>query len=120
MMIRALLASSLVGLFVLAASTTASATDAQDQIACRAHSNASGTLELKLHWDGSSAKGTLEQTAPSGNVTTTPVKAERSDGMIIADNVFSTDLVSHAAVVKTSNGKRYMHTEETSSWLACE
>lgn len=117
-MIRALVASSLVGLFVLAASTTASA-DGDASVACRTHSN-NGTMELSLKWDGSNAKGTLQQTAPSGNVTTTQVKAERADGLIVADDVFasSSDLVSHAAVVKTANGKKYMRTD--SAWLACE
>lgn len=118
-MIRALVASSLVGLFVLAASTSASATDSE--VACRTHSNSTGTMELSLHWDGvngATAKGTLQQTAPSGNVTTTQVKAERESGMIIADDVYSSDLVTHAAVVKVANGKKYMRTDST--WLACE
>jgi hypothetical protein len=115
-MIRALVASSLVGLFVLAASTSASA-DGEANVACRTHSN-NGTMELALKWDGSNAKGTLLQTAPSGNVTTTQVKAERADGLIVADDVFSSDLATHAAVIKVASGKKYMRTD--SSWLACE
>lgn len=115
--VRALLVSGLAGLFVFAAAATASATD--EGVACRTKSLQQGTMELALHWDGTSAKGTLQHTAPSGNVTTQNVRAERHEGMIIADDVFQTDLVSHAAVISVKNGKRYMRTEGA-TWLACE
>ena len=107
---------SLAGLFVLAAASTAAA-DSNDGVACRTKAS-DGTTQLVLRWEGSSAKGTLEHVGLSGNVTTTNVRAERHDGMIIADDVFQQDLVSHAAVISVKNGKKYMRTE--SVWLACE
>lgn len=107
---------SLAGLFVIAAASTAAA-DSNDGIACRTTA-ADGTNQLVLHWEGTSAKGTLEHTGLSGNVTTVKVKAERLNGMIIADDVFQQDLVSHAAVVAVKNGKKYMRTEN--AWLACQ
>lgn len=118
--IRALVVSSLAGLFVLVATSAASATATGDEVACRTRSIHQGTTELVLRWEGTTAKGMLQRTAPSGNVTTTNVRAERHDGMIIADDVFETDLVSHAAVVRVDHGKRYMRTDASSPWLACE
>lgn len=117
--IRALVVSSLFGLFVVASSTSASATDASD-VTCRTHSLDQGTTELVLHWDGATAKGTLQRTAPSGNVTTLRLRAERHDDSIIADEINEKDLVSHAAVIRVQNGKRYMRTEASSAWLACQ
>lgn len=116
--IRAFIVSGLAGLFVVAAASTASATDAKDGVVCRTKS-LEGTKELVLHWEGSTAKGTLQHIAPSGNVTVQNVRAERHNGMIIADDVFQTDLVSHAAVISVKDGKRYMRTEGA-TWLACE
>jgi hypothetical protein len=107
---------ALAGLFVVAAASTAAA-DSNDGVVCRTK-NAEGTNQLVLHWDGNSAKGTLEHKGQSGNVTTTKVRAERHEGLIIADDVFQQDLVSHAAVISVKNGKKYMRTE--SVWLACE
>ena len=48
---------SLAGLFVLAAASTAAA-DSNDGIACRTK-NGDGMNELVLHWEGTTAKGTL-------------------------------------------------------------
>ena len=107
---------SLAGLLVLAAASTAAA-DSNDGIACRTK-NGDGMNELALHWEGTSAKGTLSHTGQSGNVTTTSVRAERQNGMIIADDVFQQDLVSHAAVIAVKNGKKYMRTDN--AWLACQ
>lgn len=114
------LALAALGLFLLAipAAASASGPSTSDGVACRTHSTADGMTELSLKWEGDSAKGTLSHTGASGNVTTVTVHAERHDGMIIADDVFQTDLVSHAAVIRVQNGKKYMRTEST--WLACE
>ena len=117
--IRALVISSLVVGFVVAAATTASATNASD-VVCRTQSADVGTTELVLHWDGSSAKGTLQRTALSGNITTLRLRAERHENSIIADEINEKDLVTHAAVVRVQNGKRYMRTEASSAWLACQ
>ena len=106
----------LAGLFVLAAARAAAA-DSNDGVACRTK-NAEGENRLVLQWDGATAKGTLQHVGLSGNVTTTNVRAERHDGMIIADDVFQQDLVSHAAVISVKNGKKYMRTDKV--WLACE
>lgn len=90
------------------------------QLVCRTKS-ATGTSELHLEWQGSSAKGTLHQMAPSGNVTDTSVRAERLNGMIVADDVHETDLVMHAAIVTERSGKKYMRLgDEKQTWLACE
>lgn len=117
-MIRSLLVSGFAGLLVLAAASTASADGASASVVCRTKSTQQGTMELTLKWDGSSAEGTLANTAPSGNVTTQKVRAERQNNTIIADDVFEKDLVSHAAVVSVKDGKRYMRTANV--WLACE
>ena len=117
--IRALVVSSLVGLFAIASATTASATDGSD-VACRTKSADQGTMELVLHWDGATAKGTLQRTALSGNVTTLRLRAERHDDSIVADEINEKDLVSHAAVLRVQNGKRYMRTEASNAWLACQ
>lgn len=117
--IRALVVSSLLGLVVVASATSASATDGSE-VVCRTQSLNEGTVELSLHWDGTSAKGTLQRTAPSGNVTTLRLRAERTADSIVADEINEKDLVTHAAVVRTQNGKKYMRTEASSAWLACQ
>src|SRR5262245_4808872 len=58
---------------------------ADGQLECRTKSNAEGTTELYLDWNGSSARGTLRHVAPSGNVSLQNVRAERHKGAIIAD-----------------------------------
>lgn len=118
MTLRALVVSSLVGLLVIASAATAAADNSE--VVCRTQSLDQGTQELVLHWNGSEAKGTLQQTAPSGNVTTLRLRAERHDGSIVADEINQKDLVSHAAVVRVQNGKKYMRTEGSAAWLACQ
>lgn len=91
------------------------------QLACRTKSATLGTSELLLDWQGGAAKGTLHRTAPSGNVTDVAVRAERYNGMIVADDVHQTDLVVHAAVVTEKDGKKYMRLGDANqTWLACE
>jgi hypothetical protein len=120
MRILTVVAAGLLGLVVFAATTPAEATDTNaGGVACRTQSTSDGTSVLSLKWEGASAKGTLEHIGQSGNVTTYSVRAERQDGMIIADDVFQTDLASHAAVVREQNGKRYMRAEG-GAWLACQ
>jgi len=80
-----------------------------------------GKAELYLDWKKSSATGVLRIVAPSGNVTEHKVEAERYQGMIIADDIHSRDLVVHAATVRDHEGKRYMRIGEWSqSWTACQ
>ena len=93
----------------------------QGQSTCRTRSTADGTTNLVLTWDGGKAKGSLEHVAPSGNATSQRVRAERYNGMIIADDVGETDLVSHAAVVAEKGGKRFMRVgDDKQPWLACQ
>jgi hypothetical protein len=108
------------GAIVFLAPARAGATEPADEIVCRAKSSSEGTFELALHWQGSAAKGSLRQIAPSGNVTTQTVHAERHDGMIIADDIHEKDLVVHAAVVQSQHGKNYMRTGSDRPWLVCE
>jgi len=120
MRILPVVVGGLLGLFVVVAMTPAEASDTNTGgVACKTQSAQEGTSVLSLKWEGTSAKGTLEHIGQSGNTTTFNVKAERQNGMIIADDVFQTDLVSHAAVIKEQNGKRYMRAEG-GSWLACQ
>jgi hypothetical protein len=94
---------------------------AEGQLVCRTKSSAEGTTELFLEWKGTEAKGSLRRTAPSGNVTTQNVHAERYKGMIIADDTSATDLVIHAATVADHNGKQHIRLGDwKSGWAACE
>ncbi|MBX3226251.1 MAG: hypothetical protein KIT84_43310 [Labilithrix sp.] len=113
---RTLVVSGLLAVLTLVLATSATATE----VACRTKDLTQGTTQLVLEWQGGSAKGTLQRTAPSGNVTTLTVRAERHDGTIIADDIYEKDLVSHAAVVRVVDGKRYMRTDASAPWLACE
>ena len=92
----------------------------EGELVCRTASN-DGTSELYLTWTGNEARGTLRTIAPSGAVTDLKVRAERNNARIIADDVGSTDLVSHAAVVAEQNGKRRIRLEEMGSarWATC-
>ena len=77
---------------------------------------AEGSAEVYVDWK--SGKGTLRRVAPSGMTTDTAINAERYRGMIIADDVHSTDLVVHAAIVREHNGKQQVRLD-SSSWLTC-
>lgn len=91
------------------------------QLACRTKSRVDGTSELYLEWNGGVAKGVLRRAAPSGMVYVQRVQAERSNGMIVADDAGETDLVVHAAVVRQENGKQLMRLGDgTQSWSICE
>lgn len=87
-------------------------------LACRVQTRDEGTTELYLEWQGSVAKGVLRRIAPSGEVTTQRVRAERYQNMIIADDVGATDLAVHAATVAEVKGKTRMRVAE--GWATCQ
>ena len=89
------------------------------KLACRAASRDEGTTELYLKWENGSAKGVLRTTAPSGNVTMLNVGADSHNGVTVVDDVLTGDLVEHAAVVKSQDGKRVIHLHGASAWLTC-
>lgn len=86
------------------------------QLVCKTTRPLEGTTELYLEWSGGEAKGTLRTIAPSGLVHEQKVQAERYQGRIIVDDLGSTDLAVHAAVVK---GERILF-ETATDWAACE
>ncbi len=88
------------------------------QLVCRTKSIVDGTTELFLDWKGTSAKGTLRRSAPSGMVYVQRVEAERADSLIIVDEPDNQDLMNHAAVVGKQDGKTLMRTNGT--WTPCE
>jgi hypothetical protein len=88
------------------------------QLVCRTKSIVDGTTELYLDWKGTSAKGTLRRSAPSGMVYVQRVEAERADSLIIVDEPENQDLMNHAAVVGKQDGKTLMRTNGT--WTPCE
>jgi len=88
------------------------------QLVCRTKSVVDGTTEVFLDWHGSSAKGTLRRSAPSGMVYVQRVEAERADSLIIVDVPDNQDLMNHAAVIGKQDGKTLMRTSGT--WTPCE
>jgi hypothetical protein len=91
------------------------------QLVCRTTNSNDGTTELFLEWSGTSAKGLLRRTAPSGMVHEQNVRAERYKGAIVADDVNSTDLVVHAATVAEHNGKQHIRLGEAGGgWVRCD
>ena len=91
------------------------------QLICRVKTTSDGTSELYLTWDGATATGVLRRSVPSGMVYVQRVQAERAGAMIVADVPGESDLVSHAATVRTENGKQYLRLGEGSrAWSACE
>jgi hypothetical protein len=93
----------------------------EGELVCRARSN-DGTSELYLKWTGGEASGVLRAIAPSGMVTDTRVTAARYKSRIIADDVSSTDLATHAAVIAEDNGKRRIRIEDMGQarWATCD
>lgn len=92
-----------------------------DPPVCRAKSPGGGTTELILEWKGDEAKGVLRTVAPSGNVTEQKVVAQRHKGMIVADDIHAKDLVDHAAIVRTQDGRPYiLLSDHEQIWTACE
>jgi hypothetical protein len=78
-------------------------------------------LQLFLQWDGTTAKGTLRDEAPSGMVRHQHVKAERYKERIIVDEPESTDLVAHMATVLDTGGKRRIQLGDWNQpWSTCE
>jgi hypothetical protein len=79
------------------------------------------TTELFLEWTGEEGKGTLRRRTPSGMVTELPVRAERAGGLVVADGPGPVDLVSHAATVRSIEGKPYMRLGDYNQpWSLCE
>jgi hypothetical protein len=92
-----------------------------DAPVCRTKRPGGGVTELVLEWKGEEAKGFLRTTAASGNVTTQRVQAMRHKGMIVADDLNSTDLVDHAALVRNQDGKTYiLLADHEQIWSLCE
>jgi hypothetical protein len=91
------------------------------QLVCRTKSLVDGTSELYLEWNAEGATGTLRRVAPSGMVYVQPVKAQRYKTMILVDEPSSEDLVTHAAVVASQNGKQHMRVGDADQrWTTCE
>lgn len=91
------------------------------QLVCRAKSAVEGTSELYLEWNGEVAKGFVRRVVPSGMVYVQPVRAERFNSAIIADDPNTVDLVTHVAVVGHQDGKKYMRVgDRHQAWVLCE
>lgn len=91
------------------------------QLVCRTKNLFDGTSELYLEWNAEGATGTLRRVAPSGMVYVQPVKAQRYKTMILVDEPSSEDLVTHAAVVASQNGKQHMRVGDADQrWTTCE
>jgi hypothetical protein len=91
------------------------------QLVCRTKSLFDGTSDLYLEWNAEGATGTLRRVAPSGMVYVQPVKAQRYKTMILVDEPSSEDLVTHAAVVASQNGKQHMRIGDADQrWTTCE
>jgi hypothetical protein len=80
------------------------------------------TIELFLDWKGDEATGQIKTTAESGEVHVQRLRAQRADGLIVADDVAEPeDLVAHAALVKDHHGKRYIRLGSWNApWKQCE
>ena len=93
------------------------------ELACRTK-QASGTRELVLEWEGGTiAKGVLRTVTPSGMIHLQKVRAERSNGLIVADDPSDSDwdLVCHTAMIGERGGKHFMRVGEGEQpWIACE
>jgi hypothetical protein len=104
-----------------AAADDASQDAPRGQLVCRTKSLVDGTSELYLEWNAEGATGTLRRVAPSGMVYVQPVKAQRYKTMILVDEPSSEDLVTHAAVVASQNGKQHMRVGDADQrWTTCE
>ena len=103
-----------------AASTPAGSSDDRPagDLVCRAVNDTGKATELFLEWDGSEAVGVLREIAPSGMVYKKNVRAERHQGMVIADDVHEKDVVVHAAVVAERGGKKVMKVDD--AWSTCQ
>lgn len=76
-------------------------------------------VRLELYLDG--AKGTLRRVAPSGHAEARPLRIERHQGALIADDPNETDLASHVATLRQQGGKQYLRLgDPTQSWSPCE
>ncbi len=90
-------------------------------LVCRAKTTFEGNVELYLEWKNGTAKGILRRVAPSGDVHVQRVTAEHYKGAIIADDVASTDLVVHAAMVQAHHNKPHIRLGDwRQPWAPCE
>ncbi len=87
------------------------------ELVCAATRQLSGTTELWLEWSGGEAKGTLRTIAPSGMVHEQKVRAERYEGKVIVDDINSTDLAVHTAVLAD---KRILLGDSNPGWASCD
>ncbi len=87
------------------------------QLVCTTTRSLDGTTELWLDWNGSEATGMLRRIAPSGMVHEQKVRAERYEGKVIVDDINSTDLAVHTAVMKD---KRILLGDSNPGWSNCE
>lgn len=91
------------------------------QLTCRAATATEGTVELYLVWGSTSASGTLRRKAQSGAITEQKVHAERVQGAIVADDVLSTDLVVHAAMIREHKGHTFVRLGDwKQGWTRCQ
>ena len=89
---------------------------------CRIKGEFGEVTELFLDWKGDEATGQIKTTAQSGEVHVQRLRAQRADGLIVADDVAEPeDLVAHAALVKDHHGKRYIRLGSWNApWKQCE
>lgn len=88
------------------------------ELVCRGVSEEGGATELFLDWKGGEADGTLREVAPSGMVHEKKVHAERQQGLVVADDIYEKDLVTHAAIVAERGGKKLMKVDN--AWVRCQ
>jgi len=94
---------------------------APGRLVCTTKDGLGVKTQLFLEGDGATASGVLRSVGPSGNVTTRRIRAERLDGLIVADDPNETDLVVHAATVRQHAGKAYMRLgAHDQPWSKCE
>lgn len=89
---------------------------------CRLKGEFGESIELFLDWKGDEATGQIKTTAQSGEVHVQRLRAQRADGLIVADDVAEPeDLVAHAALVKDHHGKRYIRLGAWNApWKQCD
>lgn len=91
------------------------------QLVCRTKDAFGVTSELFLEWKGDAATGVIRSTAPSGVVSERRVRGERYKDTIVLDDPGQTDLVTHAAVLRSHAGKQHVRLADAGdAWSACE
>ncbi len=105
-----------------AAAPAATAVDAPPgQLVCRTKDAFGVTSEVYLEWSGDGARGVIRSTAPSGMVSERRVHGERTRDSIVLDDPGQTDLVTHAAVLRTQAGKQHVRLADAGdAWSTCD